>query len=259
MTILHSLIFGIVEGVTEFLPISSTAHLEIAQRLLNIASTDFVKSFEIAIQLGAITAVVLLYKKKLFSSIRYFRNIILAFIPTAIIGFSLYKIIKNFLFGNLYIAALMLLIGGIIIIFYERKTKNKVDNASLKTIEALTVKELLTIGCAQALAVVPGVSRSGAVIISGRMLGLNQKLITEFSFLLAIPTMLAATAYDLLKSGFYFSSGDWTNLVIGFAAAFITALFAVKWLLDYIKTHNFTAFGYYRIALGILLFLLLIL
>ena len=256
MTILHTLILGIVEGITEFLPISSTAHLEIVQRLLLIPTTDFIKSFEIAIQLGAIFAVVFLYRKKIFFSGNlswlYFKNVLIAFIPTGIIGLLLYKIIKSFLLGNLLIAGSMLLLGGVIIVFYEHRQKNKNDDISTKTIETLSTRELLTLGFAQSLAVVPGVSRSGAVIISGRMLGLPKVLITEFSFLLAIPTMLAATAYDLLKSGFSFSGGEWGTISIGFLVSFVVAFFVVKWLLDYIKKHSFSAFGWYRIVLGLI-------
>jgi undecaprenyl-diphosphatase len=243
---------GIVEGITEFLPISSTAHLEITQKLLLIPTTDFIKSFEIAIQLGAILAVVVLYWKKIFSSWLYFKNVIIAFIPTGIIGLLLYKIIKSFLLGNLLLAAFMLLLGGIIIILFEHRQKNKVDDLSDKTIETLSTKELLILGFAQSLAVVPGVSRSGAVIISGRMLRLPKVLITEFSFLLAIPTMLAATTYDLLKSGFSFSSGEWGSISLGFIISFVVALFVVKWLLDYIKKHSFSAFGWYRVILGLI-------
>ncbi len=254
MTILDTIILGIIEGITEFLPISSTAHLEITHNILGIATTDFIKSFEIAIQLGAIMAVVFFYRAKLLSSpFAYFRNIMIAFMPTGIIGFLLYKIIKSFLLGNILLAASMLLLGGIIIIFYERKMKGKIESISLKTIETLSVRELLSIGSAQALAVVPGVSRSGAVIISGRMLGLPKTLITEFSFVLAIPTMLAATAYDLLKSGFSFSADEWSSILIGAAASFIVALMVVKWFLSYIQKHDFAVFGWYRIILGLAL------
>jgi undecaprenyl-diphosphatase len=253
---------GIVEGVTEFLPISSTAHLEITQKLLSIPTTDFVKSFEIAIQLGAILAVVVLYWKKIFLSGRsswlYFKNVLIAFIPTGIIGLILYKFIKSFLLGNLLIAGSMLFVGGIIIIFYEHRQKNKTEDISDRTIETLSTKELLTLGFAQSLAVVPGVSRSGAVIISGRMLGLPKVLITEFSFLLAIPTMLAATAYDLFKSGFSFSSGDWGTISLGFFVSFIVAFFVVRWLLDYIKKNSFSVFGWYRVVLGLIIILVIV-
>ncbi len=259
MNILQVILLGIVEGITEFLPISSTAHIEITQYFLGIVTTDFTKSFQIAIQLGAIMAVVFLYRKKLFSSpFIYYRNILIAFIPTGIIGFLLYKIIKTFLLGNIFLAAVMLFLGGLVIIFYERReSKNKSGSKEIpiQTIETLSVKELLVLGTAQALAVVPGVSRSGAVIISGRMLGLSRILITEFSFLLAIPTMLAATAYDLLKSGFSFTSIEWGSIGLGFVVSFITAFFVVKWLIDYIKNNSFSVFGWYRVFLGLFLIL----
>lgn len=258
MTLIHTIILGVVEGITEFLPISSTAHLQITHSLLQIPTTEFVKSFEIAIQLGAILAVLLLYSKKILSSFAYFKNIMIAFVPTAIIGFALYKIIKSFLLGNIWLAAIMLVLGGIIIIVYERKQKGNTDEAiSERKIENLSTKELLIVGLAQALAVVPGVSRSGAVIIGGRMLGLPKILITEFSFLLAIPTMFAATAYDLLKSGFAFTGSEWGSIGIGFVVAFVTALVVVKWLLSYVRNHSFEVFGWYRIAFGLVVLLVI--
>lgn len=253
MTVLHTLIMGAVEGITEFLPISSTAHLEIAQNLLKIPTTDFIKSFEIVIQLGAIGAVVILYFRKIFSSLKYFTNICIAFIPTGVIGFILYKIIKSFLLGNIILASSMLLVGGIIIILFEYKQKKNTEAVLPRTVESLSVRELLILGTIQSLAVIPGVSRSGAVIIGGRMLGLPSLLITEFSFLLAIPTMLAASAYDLLKSGFLFSSSEWGTILLGFVVSFLVALFVVKWLLKYIQSHSFAIFGWYRIILGAIL------
>lgn len=253
MSIIDTIILGIVEGITEFLPISSTAHLEITQQILHIVSSDFMKSFDIVIQLGAIVAVIILYAKKILSSSKYFINICIAFIPTGIIGFVLYKIIKSFLLGNVALAASMLILGGIIIIIYESKQKKMNEVVSQKTIESLSIKELLILGCVQALAVVPGVSRSGAVIIGGRMLGLSSIVITEFSFLLAIPTMLAATAYDLLKSGFSFSADQWGTVTLGFVVSFIVALLLVKWLIKYIKTHSFAIFGWYRVIIGVII------
>ncbi|MCX6747652.1 MAG: undecaprenyl-diphosphatase UppP, partial [Candidatus Nomurabacteria bacterium] len=257
MTIIQSIIFGIVEGITEFLPISSTAHLDITRLLLGIPATSFVKSFEIAIQLGAILAVVLLYRKNIFTSWKYFRNICIAFIPTGIIGFVLYKLIKSFLLGNTLLIACMLILGGVVIILFEKKYQNKVDENDVRTIESLTIKELLIMGTAQTLAVVPGVSRSLSVIISGRMMGISRTLVTEFSFLLAIPTMLTATVYDLYKSGFAFTKGDWGALSVGFVVSFIVAFFVVKWLIQYIQKNSFIIFGWYRILLGIFILLFL--
>ncbi len=253
MNIIDTIILGVVEGVTEFLPISSTAHLVITHNLLKIPTTEFIKSFEIVIQLGAILAVVVLFYKKIFSSSKYFLNICIAFIPTGIIGFALYKIIKSFLLGNLLLIGVMLLLGGIVILIFEGLNKEKGTDNDHKTIEALSVRELLTLGSIQSLAVIPGVSRSGAVIIGGRLLGLNASLITEFSFLLAIPTMLAATAYDLLKSGFSFTRVEWGTMGLGFIVSFIVALLVVKWLINYIKNHSFTIFGWYRIIMGLII------
>lgn len=260
MNIIHTIILGIVEGITEFLPISSTAHLEITQQFLGITTNDFIKSFEIAIQLGAIIAVIFFFKKKLLSSsFLYYRNIIIAFIPTGVIGFLLYKIIKTFLLGNILIVAFALLIGGVIIIFYERRistNKDTLDNDHKENIETLSVKQLLILGASQALAVIPGVSRSGAVIISGRMQGFSKNLITEFAFVLAIPTMLAATAYDLLKSGFTFSSTEWGSIILGAIVSFIVAFVVIKWFLGYIQNNSFIIFGWYRVVLGLALLVL---
>lgn len=258
MSIIDIFILGLVEGVTEFLPISSTAHLEITQYLLGIATTDFIKSFHIAIQFGAIMAVVFFYRKELFgASFLYIRNILIAFIPTGIIGFLLYKIIKSIFFGNLFIVAGTLFLGGVVILFYEYKSRKENSISPDRKIENLSIKELLILGSAQALAVVPGVSRSGAVIISGRILGLSKILITEFSFLLAIPTMFAATSYDLLKTGFSFTSGDWTNILLGMVISFIVAFMVIKWLLSYIQKHSFAVFGWYRIVIGFALIIFL--
>jgi undecaprenyl-diphosphatase len=265
MNIIQATIFGIVEGITEFLPISSTAHLDITRLLLNIPATDFVKSFEITIQLGAILAVVFLYYKKIFNFSRtkygipvFWKNIIIAFIPTGIIGYILYKLIKDYLLGNTILIAMTLILGGIFIIFFERKYQNKIKENQKQDVESLYTKELLVMGTVQALAVVPGVSRSLSVIISGRMMGLSKSLVAEFSFLLAIPTMLSATIYDLYKSGFDFSRNDWTALLIGFVVSFVIAFFVIKWLINYIQNNSFEIFGWYRVILGLLLLLFFI-
>jgi undecaprenyl-diphosphatase len=256
MNILHTLILGIVEGVTEFLPISSTAHLDITRTLLGIPSTDFIKSFEIIIQLGAILAVVVLYFKKLFSNFVYIKNTAIAFIPTGTVGFVLYEIVKSFFLGNTFLELVMLILGGLAILIFEKFYSGKAGEKDDFTL--LTPRELLIMGTTQALAVVPGVSRSLTVIASGRMLGLSKKLATEFSFFLAIPTMLAATVYDLYKSGFVFTGNDWSVLSVGFAVSFVVALVVVKWLLSYIQKHSFEVFGWYRIIVGstLLVFLL---
>lgn len=255
MNTLEVIIFGIVEGITEFLPISSTAHLDLTRVLLNIPLSDFIKNFEITIQLGAILAIVYLYREKLFTSSIYFKKILISFMPTAIIGFVLYKFIKEYLFGNTLLMLITLFSGGILILVFEYFYKIK---ESKESFEDLNNKDLILLGIAQAFAVIPGISRSLAVILSGRMQGINKKIITEFSFLLAIPTMLAATLYDLYKNGFTFEKGEWIDLSLGFIVSFFVALIVVKWLLNYIKNNSFAIFGWYRIFISIILALILI-
>ncbi len=254
MHILHAIILGIVEGITEFLPISSTAHLEIAAQLMNLAQSDFVKSFEIIIQLGAILAVLVLYAKKIFSHRALWRPILAAFIPTAIIGFVLYKLIKSYLIGNSWIVVFTLALGGIVLIFFERFERSNplTPLDSTEELSGMKTSTAVYIGLAQAIAVIPGVSRSAATIVAGRLLGVSRVAIVEFSFLLAIPTMIAATGYDLLKSAHGFSGNQFGMLAVGFIIAFISALFAVRFLLNYIKSHSFKSFGIYRIVVAIL-------
>lgn len=258
MNFIQTVIISIVEGITEFLPISSTAHMDIARVLLAVPASEFIKSFEIIIQLGAILAVVAIYARKVFSSWLYFRNLIIAFIPTGIIGFILYKIIKSFLLGNMWVMAVALLVGGIIILIFENHHHEE-EKEELEKIENLTFRQLVILGTAQALAVIPGVSRSGAVIISGRALGLGKVLITEFSFLLAVPTMFMATLYDIYKNGFLFSQNEWGSIALGFVVSFIVAYGVIKWLLEYIRKHDFKIFGWYRIIIGLFLILALLL
>ncbi len=264
MNTIEAIILGVVEGITEFLPISSTAHLDIGRLALGIPLSEFVKSFMITIQFGAILAVVFLYRKNIFGNYKYVRNILIAFIPTGILGFILYKIIKSVLIGNTMLAATMLILGGVLILILERRTKVTptpegvgvpTDNVG---VENIPIKKLLVLGVAQAVAVIPGVSRSLAVILAGRMLAIPKVTITEFSFLLAIPTMLSATLYDLYKSGFSFSGGDWGILALGFMVSAVVAFFVVKWLINYIKNHSFAIFGWYRIIFGVLVLIFLL-
>ncbi len=254
MNIIHSIILGAIEGITEFLPISSTAHLIIGSQILGLTQTEFVKSFEIVIQLGAILAVVWVYRNRLLQSKTLWLKILAAFIPTAIIGFLLYEIIKGFLFEANLVIALALIIGGVVLIFFERFLPQPIES----TIETLSYPRALVIGLAQSLAVIPGVSRAAATIISSRFVGLSAKESIEFSFLLAIPTIAAASGYDLLKSNLAFSGNEYVLLAIGFISSFFFAMISIKWLLNYINTHDFKGFGIYRIILG-LLFLLFIL
>jgi undecaprenyl-diphosphatase len=256
MTPLYGIILGVIEGLTEFLPISSTAHLILASKVLNIFQSDFVKSFEIVIQFGAILAVVFLYWKKVLPNKEIIKRILAAFVPTAIVGFVLYKIIKGFLMSNLMVIVWALILGGVAIIFLEHWHKEKENDVA--EIEKMSYRQCVTVGLAQAVAMVPGVSRAAATIFGGLLSGIKRKTIVEFSFLLAAPIMLAASGYDLFKSGFNFSVDQFGVLAFGFVTSFLVAIVAVKFLLRYIQKHNFVWFGIYRILIG-LLFLLLIL
>lgn len=260
MGILQSIILGIVEGFTEFLPISSTAHLLLSTKALGITETEFVKSFVIVIQLGAILGIVTLYFKKLLTDWDTNKKILLAFLPTAVIGFVLYKIIKGFLFENFYIMATALILGGIVLIWIERRAKTAPDPDSSKSykVEAISYKQAFLIGCIQSLAVIPGVSRAGATIVGGLLLGVSREAIITFSFLLAVPTMLAATGYDLLKTGFALNGSQYGLIAIGFVFAYVFAILGVKFLLKIISTKSLAPFGVYRIILGVAMFAQLI-
>lgn len=256
MDILQVLILSAVEGITEFLPISSTGHLVLTSELLKIQQTDFVKSFEVIIQLGAILAVVFLYWKRLLTSKLLILKILAAFIPTAIIGFGLYSVIKLFLLGNTMITLWALFLGGIALIVIEKIYKEQPHH--LESIEKLSYKNAVLIGLAQSISMIPGVSRAAATILGGLFVGLKRKAAVEFSFLLAIPTMAAATGLDLIKSDFSFSGEEWGLLIIGFIGAFITAILAVKYFLKFIERHTFVAFGIYRIIIALSFWLFII-
>lgn len=265
MNILNGLILGIIEGLTEFLPISSTAHMVLAADWLRIPVTDFLKTFEISIQVGAILAVVVLYWKKIWSSWNLIGKITAAFIPTAIIGLAFYKVVKQYLLDNPTIIAWALLLGGIIIILFEKYYSKKhptetpdpiaAPGAPAEELAVLSYKQATIIGVFQSLAIIPGTSRAAATIIGGLGLGVKRKDIVEFSFLLAIPTMIAATGLDLFKSRALLVGLTGQELlvwVIGFVVAFLTAIVGVKFFIRYIQKNNFIAFGWYRIALGLI-------
>ncbi|NUP55292.1 MAG: undecaprenyl-diphosphate phosphatase [Gemmatimonadaceae bacterium] len=249
MSLLHAFILGIVEGVTEFLPISSTAHLILASRLLALDS-EFVKSFEIIIQFGAILSVVVLYWKK-FWHWDVLKKLVVAVIPTGVIGLTVYKAVKSYLLGNLTVVLLSLLIGGIALIVFERfraPTEGEVD------FREITYRKAFLIGLFQAIAVIPGVSRSAATIVGGSLIGISKRTIVEFSFMLAVPTMLAASALELVK-GRAALAGHYGLLAVGFVVSFITAIVAIKTFLGYIKRHDFSVFGWYRIVLAVVYYL----
>ena len=260
MTIIQALFLGLIEGLTEFLPISSTAHLILAGELLNLPATDFLKTFSISIQLGAILAVVILYWPRLLSGWAMIGKIAAAFLPTAIIGLLLYPLVKNFLMDSLLIISLALLIGGLVLIIFEKYYSRKSAKASEESLsENLSYRQAIIVGCCQALAIVPGVSRAAATIIGGLGLGLKRRTIVEFSFLLAIPTMLAATALDIYKTPLNLSNQEILAWLIGFASAFVTAILGIKFFLRFIKQNNFIPFGWYRVGLGAIILAWLVL
>ncbi len=255
MSIFDAVILGIIEGLTEFLPISSTGHLILVSTLLGIPQSSFNKTFEIVIQLGAILSVVFLYFNRIKNNIELWKKITAAFIPTGIIGFVLYKIIKQYLF-NPYIVAVSLVVGGILIIIIEKIMSSK--DAVIEKMENVSYKKSVFIGIMQSLAVIPGTSRSAATIIGGLFAGMDRKTAVEFSFLLAIPTMFAATGYDLFKSGVHLDASQWHLIAIGFIVSFLSAIVAVKSFIAFISRFSLISFGVYRVIIG-LLFLFLVL
>jgi undecaprenyl-diphosphatase len=247
MDTVQAMILGIVEGFTEYLPVSSTGHLILTSKILGIAQSDFVKSFEIAIQLGAICAVVLLYRRKLFVDWESMKRIAVAFIPTGIIGLLLYRAIKQYIIGNGAITLWALFLGGIVLIVFELLHTEK-DEAA----ERISYAQSFWIGAFQSLAVIPGVSRSAATIVGGLLMNIKRETIVEFSFLLAAPTMFAATCLDLANNLHAFDAGQARLLGVGFVTSFIVAVIGIKFLLWIVKNHTFVTFGIYRIAIALL-------
>lgn len=254
----QAVILGLIEGITEFLPISSTGHLIIGSHFLRVENADFAKSFEVFIQLGAILAIVALYFKKLFLNAKVFWRVAVGFLPTAIIGLVLYKFVKAYLLGNLSVVLWSLFLGGIALIAFEYWNKKKEEVASVASIESISYKQAVLIGLAQSVAIVPGVSRAAATIVGGLALGISRATIVEYSFLLAVPTMAAATGLDLLKSAHSFTGQEIGMLAIGFVVSFLSALIAVRFLLKYVKSHTFVPFGVYRIVAAIAFAVILI-
>lgn len=245
---LHAVILGIIEGITEFLPISSTGHLILASALLGLTESSFLKTFEIAIQLGAILAVVVLYGKTLLKNRELIQKVIIGFVPTGVLGLLLYKTVKHYLLGNQKVVVAALVLGGVFLILFERYHMHPEGEEA----KFISYRQALAIGLFQSLAMIPGVSRSASTIIGGLLLGVERKTIVEFSFLLAIPTMAAATGLDLLKTAPQFTSAEVQALVVGFVVAFIVAMISIKFLLRFIQRHSFVSFGIYRIFVGAL-------
>ena len=245
MEILDALILGIVEGLTEFLPISSTGHLILASDLLG-ANDERGKVFDIAIQTGAVLAVIWEYRARFFRvDPKLWLNLIVAFIPAAVLGLAFGAYIKAHLFSAVPVASAFI-VGGLIILFVERKKlSSRVDGT-----EAMSWLDALKVGIAQCFALIPGTSRSGATIIGGMLFGLSRRAATEFSFFLAVPTLLAAGAYDLWKNRALFAARDLPMFAVGLAAAFVSAFVVIRWLIRYVATHDFRPFAWYRIVFG---------
>ena len=254
-------LMGIVEGLTEFLPISSTGHLIVAGSLLNFNYAN-AKVFEIAIQSGAILALCWEYRQRLIGTVggiftepkaqRFALNVSIAFLPFMLFALWLHEPIKAMLFKPVPVA-IAFVVGGLIILFAERWYKNRALQAGVKLIESvddMTWRDALKVGFTQCAALIPGTSRSGATIIGGMFLGLSRKCATEFTFFLAIPTLLGATVYSLWKARHQLAVADLPVFAVGFITAFISAFICVRWLLRYISTHDFTIFAWYRIAFG---------
>jgi undecaprenyl-diphosphatase len=253
MSFFVAALLGIVEGVTEFLPISSTGHLILTERLLGVTFTESVASFDIAIQLGAIAAVAILTGRKLLGNRRVLWLTFVAFLPTAIIGVLVHGLAKTYLLGNVTVVLWSLFLGGIFLIFFELLHSNRPARYQEST--QITLLMAILIGCFQSIAIIPGISRSAATIIGGMLLGMERRAIVEFSFFLAIPTMAAATGFDLLKSAPNLSLHDAEVIAVGFLFSLLTALIAIKWLLRFIKTHTFIPFGFERIGIAVLVWL----
>ena len=264
LLLIKAAVMGIVEGLTEFLPISSTGHLILTGSLLGMTD-ERDKVFEVAIQTGAIFAVILVYWQKIRATLcglgkdaqasRLFANVLIAFVPAVVLGLLFGKYIKAHLFNPLVVASTFI-IGGIIIWAVERRPQaQNPDGGRVQSADDLTALDALKVGLVQCLAMVPGTSRSGATIIGGMLLGLSRKAATDFSFFLAIPTLIGAGAYDLYKNRALMTLDYLPVFGVGLFFSFISAYFCVRWLLKYISTHTFTVFAWYRIAFGCLILL----
>lgn len=255
MSLIQAVVLAIIEGITEFLPVSSTGHMIIGSSVMGIANDEFTKTFTVAIQLGAILSVIVLYWKKFIQRIDFYKKLLIAFIPAAILGYFLNDYI-NALLSNVIVVACSLLLGGIIFLLLDKWFHRAEEKGSP---ELNSDASAFKIGLFQVISMIPGVSRSAATIIGGLTQNLNKRAAAEFSFFLAVPTMFAATAYKLFK--FYKSGGgishDQINmLLVGNAVAFIVAIIAIKAFINFLINHGFKAFGYYRIFVGLAILIL---
>jgi len=262
-SLLVALLLGIVEGLTEFLPISSTGHLIVAGSLLGYTGEQ-AKVFEIVIQAGAILAVCWEFRVRLLAVVRglfrdpranrFAANLVIAFLPAATLGLLFGSRIKQHLFAPVPVA-LAFVAGAFVILWAERRQRSRPDTVRIDDVDAMQWTDALKVGCAQAFALIPGTSRSGATIIGGMLFGLSRRAATEFSFFLAIPTLLAACVYEAVKNRHLLAATDLPAFGVGFAAAFVSAFLCVRWLLRYVSRHDFTPFAWYRIAFGVVILL----
>ena len=255
MTTLQSIILGIVEGVTEFLPISSTGHMILVAHFMEIKDSVTLATFEIIVQVGAILAVVVSYHKKLLN-IEVWKKLIVAFIPTGIVGVVIFPYIKHLL-SSPVLVAVMLVIGGIVILFVEKRYKQQTEEEHAVEITQISYKTAAILGVFQAIAIIPGVSRSGAVIIGGLLQRISRKVLIEFTFLLAVPTMFVATLYTLVKKHNELSMSSVSPIIIGTIISFTVAFCIIRFALTYLRKHSFNIFGWYRIVVGIILLIVL--
>ena len=254
MDIVQAVIIGVIEGFTEFLPISSTGHMIVASRFLGIEESDLVKAYEVIIQFAAILAVMLIYRDKLsFAKIELWKKLMVAFFPLAIIGYIFKDQIKALF--SVEVVAIMFIIGGIIFLIVERFYREETSYTT--EVEDVSYKQSLWIGIAQVFSLIPGTSRAGSTIIGGLLTGLDRKSSAEFSFLLAIPVMAAVSGYDLLKHYRDFADANWIAFAIGFGVAFAVAYLTIKLFLAFLQRFTFVPFGIYRILFGIALLILL--
>ena len=259
-TVIQAIIMGLVEGFTEFLPISSTGHLILAGSLLGFTGEKS-DVFKIVIQAAAMAAVWWEFSVRINTVLKgmftdpkqqkFIVNLVVAFLPLAVLGLLFGKLIKSALFHPAPVA-IAFIVGGFVILWVERRQRLMPAQARIESVDDMTLLDAFKVGCAQAFALVPGTSRSGATIIGGMMFGLSRKASTEFSFFLAIPTLLSATVYSLYKERALLSAADVPMFTVGTIAAFVSAFLCVRWLLRYISTHDFTAFAWYRIVFGLL-------
>ncbi len=259
--LLIAAILGVVEGLTEFLPVSSTGHLIVAGSLLGYTG-ERAKFFEIVIQAGAILAVCWEFRARLIAvaagvfsdraAQRFVLNLFIAFLPAAVLGLAFSKAIKASLFAPVPVATAFI-VGAFVILWAERRQRRNPALIRIESIDDMRWTDALKVGCAQALALIPGTSRSGATIIGGMLFGLSRKAATEFSFFLAIPTLFAATGYELVKNRATLGGSDWSMIGVGFVVSFVSAFLVVRWLLRYVAHHDFVPFAWYRIAFGIVI------